>query len=278
MLSDRCQELSNEGDYPGALQACEQAYGLNPDPGLLAYIAQIQTALLHPVQARDALVRYLHAGQLNDDHRKTAEAQVRYLETLIGTLALSTRLEGAELRVDEQVMDASALQRGVPLSTGAHRVTVQTKQATFEQFVFLRAGERTQLELPGSGSIALSCATPEVRFFIDDQELDPAQAARGSDRPAGSHRVTFKLGAIGWPTQQVTVNPNERVSVVCAPPPVGAAVPASAARPARNPRGYWVMGAGLALAGAALATAIYNGSEYDRWQTANDNLRRDLLA
>jgi DNA-binding XRE family transcriptional regulator len=34
----------------------------------------------------------------------------------------------------------------------------------------------------------------------------------------------------------------------------------------------------LALAGAALAAAIYNGSEYDRWKTANDSLRRAMLA
>jgi hypothetical protein len=35
---------------------------------------------------------------------------------------------------------------------------------------------------------------------------------------------------------------------------------------------------GLALGGAALATAIYNGSEYNRWQTANDSLRSDTIA
>src|SRR4051812_29556686 len=69
---NRCQKLSNEGDYTGALEACEQAYALNADPGILAYIAQIQTALLRPVQARDALERYLRPGSIEHEDRKTA--------------------------------------------------------------------------------------------------------------------------------------------------------------------------------------------------------------
>src|SRR6186713_1897295 len=117
-LFERCQKLSNDGDYSGALEACEQAYTLNPDPGILAYIAQIQTALLHPVQARDALNRYLQAPQLDAADRKTAEAQVRYLDRLIGTLSVTTQIEGAELRVDDQAVDTTTLKKGVPLSAG----------------------------------------------------------------------------------------------------------------------------------------------------------------
>jgi len=44
-----------------------------------------------------------------------------------------------------------------------------------------------------------------------------------------------------------------------------------------NKRGYWIMGVGLAIGGAALATGIYNATEYNRWQSANDSLRRDSL-
>src|SRR6478609_11381119 len=121
---DRCQKLSSDGDYTAALAACEQAYTLNPDPGILAYIAQIQTALLHPVQARDALDRYLPSGRLDDADRQTAEAQVRYLDTQITTLRIVTELEGAVVSVDDQVIDAGSRERGVRLSAGAHRVKV----------------------------------------------------------------------------------------------------------------------------------------------------------
>jgi len=272
-LKVRCEQLGIEGKYRDALEACEKAAETNPDPELLSYIAQIQTALLHPVQAREALRRYLKAGQLKPGERKTAEDQIRFLDTQIATLSVTTRLEGAEIRVDDEVVDPNALGRGVPLPTGAHRVTLQTKGSTFSRFIFLRAGELTQIELPGSGTIALSCAIPEVRFFIDDQEVNGALAARSVPRDAGSHRVTFKAGATTWPAQTVMVNPDERVSVVCAAPPA-AQVTAAEPRSRTNPRGYWIAGAGLALGGAALATAIYNGSDYDRWKTANDDLRR----
>ncbi|HEY0469039.1 MAG TPA: tetratricopeptide repeat protein, partial [Polyangiaceae bacterium] len=188
-LSDRCQKLSNEGNYEGALEACERAYELNPDPGLLVYTAQIQTALLHPVQARDALQRYLRSGPLEDANRQMAEGQLRHLETLIATLSVNTQIAGAEIRIDDQALDGSVLARGVPLMAGAHRVTLQANGATFSRFVVLRGGERTQIELPGSGSIALACAAPEARFFIDDQEVSAAQAARGLAQGAGSHRV-----------------------------------------------------------------------------------------
>ncbi|HEY0466173.1 MAG TPA: hypothetical protein VGC79_18310, partial [Polyangiaceae bacterium] len=53
-------------------------------------------------------------------------------------------------------------------------------------------------------------------------------------------------------------------------PPAG---PVDAARPAMKQRGYWVTGAGLALGVTALATGIYNASEHNRWQTANESLR-----
>jgi hypothetical protein len=269
VLSERCRTLTNEGDYKGALDACERAYPLKPEPWILAYVAQIHTALLHPVQARDALGRYLRSGQLSEENRKTAEAQVRYLETLFTTLLITTRVEGAEIRIDDQVMDASALARGTEVTVGAHRVTLQTKGATFTRFVFLRAGERTQIELPGSGVIALRCAIPQVRIFMDDQELDAAQASRGIPTPAGGHRVTFKVGTSTSSGQSVTVNPDERVSVWCTPP--------SADRPTMNPRGYWVTGMGLALGVAALATAIHNGNQYDEWETANGRLEGTRL-
>ena len=269
-----CQDLIREGDYKGALEACERAYSMNPDPGILVYIARIQTALVHPVKAHEALDRYLHSGSLDEGNRKTAEAQVRYLETLTATLSVTTRLEGAEIRVDDQVMDTKTVARGVQLMAGAHRVTLQANGSSFSRFIFLRAGERAQLELPGTGSIALRCTIPHVRFFIDDQEVDAAQAARAIPLPAGSHGVTFKARSSSWPTQEVMVSPDERVAVVCTPtPPVAMSAPP----PAINQRGYWITGAGLALAGAAVATAIYNGSEYNRWQAANDSLRRDSM-
>jgi len=270
-LIEQCQNLPNAGDYTGALNACERAYALKPEPRILAYMAQVHTVLLHPVQARDALRRYLRSASISEENRKTAEAQLRHLETLITTLSVTTRVEGAEVRIDDQVTDLGALERGVELPAGAHRVTLQSKGAALSRFIFLRAGERTQIELPGGGTIALSCAIPHVRFFIDEQEVDAAQASRGVPSVAGGHRVTFKVGAATSSGQTVVVHPDQHLSVVCAPPP------SAQTRSGSNPRGYWVMGAGLALSGAALATGIYNGNEYDRWQTANDSLRHDIL-
>lgn len=269
---DHCQKLNSQGDYDNALAECERAYALNPDPGIVAYIAQIQTALLHPVQARAALLRYLKSDQLDEENRKTAEAQIRYLETLIGTLSVTTHLAGAEIRVDDQVLEPSVRERGISLPSGSHRVTLKANDATYSQYIVLRAGERTRLELPGSGSIALRCNVPQVRTFIDDREVDVAQASNGLPQAAGSHRVSFKAGTSTWPTQEVQVNPDERITAVCA----AQSAAHGSAPPKSNPRGYWIVGAGLALGGAALATAIYSGREYNRWQTANDSLRRDI--
>src|SRR6188768_1079556 len=273
-LAERCQKLGTEGDYQGALQACERAYEANPDPRLLAYIAQIQTALMHPVQARDALKRYL-AWPISEENRKTAEAQIRYLDTLIGTLRVETELSNPELRVDDQAVDAALLARGLPLPAGAHRVTLKTNETTVRQFVFLPAGETTRIELPGTGFIAARCAIPQVRIYIDDQEVSRAQAEDGVASAGGSHRVSFRSAGKVWPDTRVTVNPGEKTSVVCASPPT---TPPPPTRSSMNPRGYWIAGAGLLLGGAALATTIYNGTEYDRWQTANDSLRRDILS
>jgi len=272
-LYERCQKLSNEGDYQASLEACEQAYALNSDPGILAYIAQIHTALLHPVQAREALNRYLRTTRLDDADRKTAEAQVRYLDGLIGTLVVTTRLQGAELRVDDRVVDAGALASGADLAAGPHQVTLTAQGATVSRFVVVRARERTQLELPSDGTIVLSCAVAETQFFVDGQAVEASAAGRGVPRAAGRHRVSFKAGQSVWPEQSVTVNSDERVAVACGEPPAAQGQPA---RARMNPRGYWVTAAGLTLGVASIATAIYNGTEYKRWEDANDNLARNI--
>jgi len=269
-LSDRCQKLSNEANYQGALEACERAYELNPDPGLLVYIAQIQTALLRPVQAHDALQRYLRSGPLAEANRQMAETQVRYLETLIAKLVVTAPGPGSEIRVDDQPIDPRALSQGVPLAAGVHRVTIQVEGSTFSRFVPLRGGETTRIELPGSGTLLLSCALPEARFSIDDHEVDAAQASAGVPLSAGTHRIIFEAGVVRFPVQSVLVSPDQRATVVCTPP---AATVLPAARPAMNQRGYWVTGAGLSLGIAAVVTGIYNASEYDRWQSANESLR-----
>ena len=96
-----CQTLIGEGDYPGALEECQRAYEMSSEPGILVQIAQLETALLRPVGARDTLRRYLRASSLEPGKRQVAERQIRYLETLIATLSVTTRLEGASIRVDE---------------------------------------------------------------------------------------------------------------------------------------------------------------------------------
>jgi hypothetical protein len=223
------------------------------------------------------LNRYLQAAQLDTTDRKTAEAQVRYLNSLIGTLTVTTQVAGAEMRVDNQVTDATTLAKGMPLPAGAHQVTLKARDKTFDRFVVLRGGERTQIELPGSGSIAMSCSVPKTQFFIDAQEVDATRAARGIPQPAGSHSVNFKAGATAWPEQDVMVTPGERLAVVCAaPPPSKTNTTTDVARPSINPRGYWVTGAGLTLGVAAIITAIYNSSEYKRWEDANESLARNI--
>lgn len=268
----RCQDLIREGDYPGALEACERASAMNPEPGILVHIARIQTALVHPVQAHEALERYRHSAGLDEANRKTAEAQLRYLDTLIATLSITTRIDGAEIRVDDRRVEPSALAKGIPVTAGAHRITLLAKDTSFSRFVVLRGAERAQLDLPGTGLLVPSCPVPRVRLFIDGQPADPAQAASGVPREAGQHRVRFEAAGSAWPEQSVLVNPDERATVTCALPPPE---PQKVVRETSNPRGYWLMGAGLALAGASVATAVYNGSQYDRWQTANDDLRRE---
>jgi hypothetical protein len=222
-LFEHCQKLSTEGDYSGALEKCQQAHALNPDPGILAYIAQIHIALLQPVQARDVLVLYLQSKEIDPADRKTAEAQVRYLDSVIGTLTVITKLEGAEIRVDDRVIDASALAKGVPLPAWTHQVTLKAQGATYRRTITLHGGEQIVLELPG------------------DEDKQPS-----------------------------TAQSEPRVAAV-SPAPKSNAHP-----PQMNPRGYWITGTGLALGVAALTTGIYNGTQYNRWETANDNLRNDL--
>jgi len=265
-LFERCQKLSNAGDYTGALQACEQAYGRHADPGILAYKAQIYIVLLRPVEALETLEEYLKSPDISSAERETADAQRRYLETLIARLTVTTPVEGGEIRVDGQLVDTGILAKGVRVTAGAHRVELKAQGGSFSRFIVLRGGEQTQLELPGSGTLVLRCAAPNTRFFVDGQEVDASQAARGIARPAGRHRVTFKPGSTTSPEQEVIVNPDERVVLACAEPH-----PRSL-----NPLGYWVTGAGVALGVAALTTAIYNGAEFNRWQTANDDLRNAL--
>jgi len=268
-LSAQCEKLTTEAKYKDALQACERAFELNRDPELLIDMARLYMVLMRPAAAHGALVRYLDSRPVDPERRKAAKDLLDYLETIIATLVVSTRAEGAQIRIDDEEQDLRALERGVKLTTGAHRVTLLANGTTFSRFVYLRARERAEIELPSHGTLAVSCTLPQLQTFIDDKEVDRAQASSGIPQAAGKHRVTFKAGTTLWSEQTVMVNPDERVTVVCT-------AQGNPAKSAMNPRGYWVTGLGLSLGVAALATGIYNGHQYDQWETANNSLRENM--
>jgi hypothetical protein len=147
---ERALELVDEGAYAEAVVEFSRAYELAPHHTVLYNLGQAYVALGKPVEAIDALRRFLAEGgaQVAADRRAQVEQEIRRQEARVGTLAVETEPPGAAVQLDGGDVGKTPLPAPVRVGIGVHRVSATLAgRARAEQSVTVAGEEQKVVHL-----------------------------------------------------------------------------------------------------------------------------------
>ena len=141
-------ELAEQGLFAAALEQFKSAYEKSPHFAVLYNIGQAQMALGRPIEAIEALTRYLRDGadQVPLSRREQVQAQVALLESRLAELSVTTDRPGALVTVDGREVGKTPLYQPIRLAAGTHTVSITMDGITpIIRAIDLREGERRAL-------------------------------------------------------------------------------------------------------------------------------------
>jgi tetratricopeptide (TPR) repeat protein len=149
-------QLYAAGDFQGALEKFEQAYGLFPSPKLFFNLGQAWRGLSKPAQALANFERFLaEAKDAPADYRDQAAVQIAELETRVTRVAVACNRSGSVVTIDGVRRGTIPLDRPIPVEPGAHRLTLAWKDETRAVEFTAVAGQVLPLTLTFEGVSAL---------------------------------------------------------------------------------------------------------------------------
>jgi PEGA domain-containing protein len=213
---DRGLKLFDEGAYDGARVEFQKAYEIQPSYKILYNLGLVHKQLFDYVSALTSFEKYLSEGGLNVEEPRRVEVtrEIQTLQNRIGSLNVTTDVEGAEISVDDVPVGRTPLSAPIRVNPGNRRITaVKTGRLPANRVVQV-AGSSTvnvKLELSetrtvlvvdkaprrvpwgGWGITAALAAGAGVTGFLairSDSKLDDARAKNGADPDDLSSRST----------------------------------------------------------------------------------------
>lgn len=239
---ERGLELAGAGDYQGALDEFLAAYETSPHFAVLYNVGQAYISLERPVEAVDALERYLAEGRdrLPAERVARIEQQIAAERAQIAELRISIDAESASIEVDGTRVGSSPLAAPLRVAAGTHLVLVEAPgRPRAMRSVTLSPGQTLDLaiELPEAPSAPMPAPPPQI-------EPSPMHAASASTAPTAA-----------VPTETAPSAGSDTRWLV-----------------------YTLAGTGVALGGAALGTYLWNRGRYDSWQAEDDALAAERVS
>jgi hypothetical protein len=147
---DRAMGLVEDGQYAEALIEFKRSYELLPHHAVLYNLGQTYILLAKPVEAAQALRRYLEEGgtAIKAKRRAEVEREIARQKARIATLELKVQPEGAVVRVDETEVGKAPLGAPVLVGIGEHLISATAEGHEPAQEKLTVAGEdRRTIEL-----------------------------------------------------------------------------------------------------------------------------------
>jgi hypothetical protein len=191
---EEARRLFKAGDYKASLDALERAQKLSPDPRLFWNMAACENKLGHHAKAITLVEKYLAAGGgiLSDAERKEATDFIVAMQTLVGTVTVSSPLEGVELAIDDEIVGATPFARPLYVDAGEHRIRMRHagyKEATRTETVPAGGTAAWTLEMTKDvheGRIVVTAGSGES-IWLDGELVGTTQW--GSNVASGKHTV-----------------------------------------------------------------------------------------
>jgi tetratricopeptide (TPR) repeat protein len=193
---DRGMELAGEGAYSEALVEFTRAHEISPHYAVLYNIGQAYVALGRPVEAVDALTRYLDQGgsEIPAERRKQVDAEILKQKARIAEVEVRTDVPGAVVSIDGKQIGRTPLAGPVRLAIGTHRIVAAVPgRPSVEQSVTVAGEERRRVEL----AIPAAAAAPSLAPAAPAQAAPAAPATRESGSGDVQRTLGFVAGAIG---------------------------------------------------------------------------------
>jgi len=253
----------------------EEAYRLSPAYVVLYNIGQVNAALGRSVEAVDAYEKYLKQGaaQISPERTQEVQNELAKQRDRIGTVALRSTPEGAEIRMDGKWIGKTPLARPVRATIGRH---------TFDAFLSGYAPQIYEIEVVGKAERPL-----EITFTVDPAVTEKEAEAKAAEARAAEARAqAAAMTGRPAPAPVVTVLQLPRADSgggVAGTSPSGGRESAASARSSINWQrtiGYVVAigGLGTATIGGIIAYQGANKSHdaSDRLAQAKTNMDYDL--
>jgi hypothetical protein len=146
-----------------AARELDAAYRLWPDPAMLYNIGALNVELGRPVEAVEALEKYLEQERatIAPARRKSIEAAIDKQMALLGTVEIRTSPDGVAVAIDGKQMGKTPLPRALRATTGAHLVELTREgHVTQQRQIDVQARGRLVLDVNLPPSPALSGTPP----------------------------------------------------------------------------------------------------------------------
>lgn len=204
--------LLDRGEIEAAISEFEEALRVRPHFKVLYDLGHAYALAGRPVEAADALRRYLDEGGTRIDDQRRAEvlAAIRLYEGLIGTLVVDAPA-GSTV-----VLDGRTVPTKTPLRIRAGRhgiLTVIDDRPTTSKAIDVAAGKTTAVVLeppPGSelgpvapGWVQFYCDVPDVGITIDGKTPPLMLGAEPVALTPGTHELLFSRN--GYQSRQLSV-------------------------------------------------------------------------
>lgn len=249
----------NDRRFAEAGEEFDAAYRISPAFVVLYNIGQVDVALGRSVEAVDAFEKYLKQGAsaVSLERRREVMAEIEKQRARIGTIAVRTFPEGAELRLNAQRVGKTPLVGPLRVNAGRHVV-----EASLEG----HSPQSREVEVTGRAEIALEltlkplpiAAAPPASPQPPALPLQPAPLAQSTAKPASEHpsvsdhplieKIVIQTPPLPAPTYE---SPERETS---SSPRSGESVSAS-----YGSRVNWLRIVGLVIAAGGLATATVGG-------------------
>ena len=194
-------ELAEQGLFAAALEQFKSAYEKSPHFAVLYNIGQAQMALGRPIEAIEALTRYLRDGadQVPLSRREQVQAQVALLESRLAELSVTTDRPGALVTVDGREVGKTPLYQPIRLAAGTHTVSIMMDGITpIIKAIDLREGERRALAFvvpPGIAPKPVATELPAATMVAPPPPPPPPRDLRKWSYVAGGGRAAAGAAA-----------------------------------------------------------------------------------
>ncbi len=197
---DRGLSLFEKGDNAAALAEFKRAYELIPNPVVLYNMGLVYAAMNRPVEAADALGRYLaQAGERTSAEQRRHATQVRDEQAARVARVLVVTDHPATIQVDGVEAGRTPMAEPLPLSSGAHTIAALAPGFQPTRRGLPLAGQMSETVtltlLPtesGAAHLAISTSLPGAAVWINDQRVGTTPLPASLAVAPGDVRVELK--------------------------------------------------------------------------------------